>query len=119
MSIASTLPVKPAPAATCDEHGYGDDHDSRAIGRIVAQLRTRPNYRRADEDELFDKAEDLYAMVCRKVRAGAEGEQLTKIAGLLGEQPDELVARLAHRDHFQDYPAELVEAVRRSRGERA
>ena len=66
-----------------------------AIDRIVAQLRTRPHYQRTGEDELLHKAHDMYAMVCRKVHDGIDSEHLAKIAELLGEPPEELVARLS------------------------
>ena len=75
--------------------GYGDPADERAVAHLAGQLRATASCHTLSSDQLAEKAESLYAILCRKVMAGVSSEELAKIAALLGEPPQVLRARLS------------------------
>jgi hypothetical protein len=81
-------------SAAIDGSGYGDDADERAIKRVLAQLRVKSSLRTLSEEQLTERAEDLYALLCRQVLADGANEQAVQIAALFGEDLARLRARL-------------------------
>jgi hypothetical protein len=81
-------------AAPTVDSDYGDLADERAIARLLRQLRSQPSSQSLSEERLTEKAESLYALLCRQIVDGATGDTLVKVAELFGEQPEKLRDRL-------------------------
>jgi hypothetical protein len=81
--------------ARMTEESYGDPADDKAIGNIAASLARKPSFHSASAENLQEKAESLYVLLCQQVSVGTTQEQLQKIAALFGESPGKLLQRLA------------------------
>lgn len=74
---------------------FGDPDDDRAIRRVIVRLRRIPAAVKLSEEELEDRAIELYNRTCGKIRAGdSDPDQLAKAASLFGESPEHLRERL-------------------------
>jgi hypothetical protein len=81
-------------AAREREEGYGDPQDERAISHLIEALSQQASSHQLDSAALRERAEGLYAIFCQQVSAGLGGEELVRVARLLGESPQALVERL-------------------------
>lgn len=101
LSLASgplhAVPLESCASVTASEEdgGYGDAFDEKAIEHLTEALRHQPHSRGLASAELSEMAEGLYALLCRQIANGVRGEELSKMAALLGEKPETLVERLA------------------------
>lgn len=72
-----------------------DLYEGRAIGALRSMLAGSKQLRGASDEELRDRAEQLYALLCRQATAkGASPEQVAQLARLTGEDPQSMLARL-------------------------
>ena len=85
-----------AAAAVFDDEGegYGDAADERAISRVLRQIRAQESSQGLAEEQLLERAENLYSLLCRQLLEGADASQASKIANLFDEKLPELLTRL-------------------------
>jgi hypothetical protein len=82
---------------------FGDRDDDRALGRMIAQLKRTPAGARTSDEDLQDKAIDLYNKICDNIRRRtATPEQVAQAAQLFGESPEHLQERLDPRPQAED-----------------
>lgn len=95
-------------AATETDTGtsFGDPDDDRALRRLISRLRRIPATAKLSDDELEDRAIDLYNRTCDKIRSGRATErEVAKAAALFGESPEHLRERLSPSREAEDEPA--------------
>lgn len=91
---AGSLDDCAAEAAKDTQEGYGDAADERAVAALTVKLRSTPAFRGRPDSAVAEKAETMYALLCQQVQAGADADQVSKIATLIGEPAAELQQRL-------------------------